>query len=130
GHLVGVLRFPRKGSDFRGQDIPSGLYTLRYGNQPVDGNHVGTSPTRDFLLLSPASADQSPKPIAEKDLFKTSAQAAESSHPAILLLAKSEPAESLPAIRPLEQERWAVQFAGPGDASKVVLELVVVGKAE
>jgi hypothetical protein len=96
GEFIGVLRFPRKGSDFRGQEIAAGMYTLRYANQPVDGNHVGTSPTRDFLLLSPA---------------------------------KSEPADMLPALQHVEEgDRWAVQFAG-GAASKVVLELVVVGKA-
>jgi hypothetical protein len=130
GEFIGALRFPRKGADFRGQDIPAGLYILRYANQPVDGNHVGTSPTRDFLVLVPASADRSPKPIAEKDLFKLSAQSAGSSHPAILSLVKPEASGALPAVRHLdEQDRWTVQFAGNGPASKVVLELVVVGKA-
>jgi len=130
GEFIAVLRFPRKGADFRGQDIPAGLYILRYANQPVDGNHVGTSLTRDFLVLVPASADRSPKPTAEKDLFKLSAQSAESSHPAILSLVKPEASGALPALRHLEeQDRWTVQFAGNGPASKVVLELVVVGKA-
>ena len=76
GSLVGVLRFTRKGADFRGQEIPAGLYTLRYANQPVDGNHVGTFATRDFLVMLPASADQSAKPITDMDLFKLSAQSA------------------------------------------------------
>src|SRR5436853_4957031 len=31
GTLLGVLRFPAKGADRRGQVIPAGLYTLRYG---------------------------------------------------------------------------------------------------
>src|SRR5262245_14902975 len=51
GQLIGVVRYPRKGSDFRDQPIADGVYTLRYAQQPVDGAHVGTSPTRDFLLL-------------------------------------------------------------------------------
>ena len=87
-------------------------------------------PRAIFCVLVPASADRSPKPIAEKDLFKLSAQSAESTHPAILSLVKPEPSGALPAVRHLdEQDRWAVQFAGNGPASKVVLELVVVGKA-
>ena len=49
GQLVGVVRFARKTTDFRNQEIAAGVYTLRYGLQPVDGNHVGTSETRDFL---------------------------------------------------------------------------------
>ena len=51
GQLVGAMRLKSKAEDFRGQPIKTGVYTLRYGQQPVDGNHVGTSPTRDFLLF-------------------------------------------------------------------------------
>jgi hypothetical protein len=130
GEFIGVLRFPRKGADFRGQDIASGLYTLRYGNQPVDGNHAGTSPTRDFLLVLPASADPSPKPLTDKEMFKISAQSAESSHPAILSLVKAEADGDLPSMRHLEEhDQWTVRFAGNGAASKVILELIVVGRA-
>ena len=131
GSLVGVIRFPRKGADFRDQEIASGIYTLRYGNQPVDGNHVGTFPTRDFLLMLPASADMSPAPIAEADLFKTSAQAAGSTHPAIMPLVKAEDAGELPALRHLEeQDWWTVQFGGKdAKGGKLALELIVSGKA-
>jgi hypothetical protein len=131
GSLVGALRFGRKGADFRGQEIPSGVYTLRYGNQPVDGNHVGTFDTRDFLLMLPAEADTSPALIAEMDLHKTSAQSAESTHPAIMPLLKADGGGELPAMRHLaEQEWWTVRFAGQGGGGKkIVLELIVVGKA-
>jgi hypothetical protein len=74
GQLIGVLRFRAKGSDFRDQEIARGTYTLRYGQQPVDGNHVGTSPTRDFLLLVSAKKDTSPKPLDEKTLVQLSAE--------------------------------------------------------
>src|SRR4029077_10403762 len=37
GTLIGVLRFPGKGADRRGQVIPAGVYPLRYSNFPVDG---------------------------------------------------------------------------------------------
>ena len=131
GSLVGALRFARKGADFRGQEIASGVYTLRYGNQPVDGNHVGTFDTRDFLLMVPASGDTSPAAIAEMDLFKSSAESAGSTHPAIMPLVKPDAAGELPALRHLEeQEWWTARFGGEGaDGKKVVLEVVVVGKA-
>jgi hypothetical protein len=32
--LLGVIRFPGKGADRRGQVIPAGVYTLRYSNVP------------------------------------------------------------------------------------------------
>src|SRR5688572_26818388 len=58
GSLVGVARYKNRGGDFRNQEIPAGVYTIRYAQQPEDGNHVGTSDTRDFLLLIPAAADR------------------------------------------------------------------------
>ena len=130
GSLVGVLRFTRKGADFRGQEIPAGVYTLRYANQPVDGNHVGTFATRDFLLMLPASADQSAKPIAEMDLFKVSAQSAESNHPAIMPLVKPEDGDTEELKHHEEQDWWTLRLSGQdAKGAKIVLQPVVVGKA-
>jgi hypothetical protein len=130
GSLAGVLRFSRKGADFRGQDIAAGVYTLRYANQPVDGNHVGTFPTRDFLVMVPAADDQSATPTADMDLFKASATAAGSTHPAIMPLVKGDGGSPLPALRHLEeQDWWTVRFADGSGDDKVALELIVVGKA-
>ena len=52
GQLIGVMEVVKKSefTDFRGQDVAVGVYTLRDGQQPVDGNHVGTSALSDFLL--------------------------------------------------------------------------------
>src|SRR5258708_6341448 len=53
GALLGVLRFPGRGSDRRGQPIKPGVYTLRYSLQPVNGDHQGVAPQRDFLVMIP-----------------------------------------------------------------------------
>jgi len=58
--LVGVLHFPQASTDYRGQAIPAGFYTLRYELLPNDGNHLGAAPNRDFLLLIPAGSDADP----------------------------------------------------------------------
>src|SRR5438067_1974690 len=50
GSLLGAVRLHGPGSDFKGQKFPAGIYTLRYGVQPEDGDHQGTSESRDFLL--------------------------------------------------------------------------------
>ena len=55
--LVGVLHYPKGGSDYRGQTISAGFYTLRYELMPSDANHLGAAPNRDFLLLVPAASD-------------------------------------------------------------------------
>lgn len=135
GQLIGVVRYARKGGDFRGQQIPSGVYTVRYALQPVDGNHVGTSDTRDFLLLLPAEQDSDSAPLDKSDLFKLSAQASGTTHPAMLsLLSAGDAAGSLPAIEHDEvRDLWSVRFANPTAAGEttdeLVVKLVVVGKA-
>jgi hypothetical protein len=66
GELVGVIRVGNKGeyTDFRGQPVKPGVYTLRYGQQPQDGNHIGTSELADFLVAIPVALDTDPKPVA------------------------------------------------------------------
>lgn len=135
GQLLGVLRFLRKGSDFRDQDIPRGTYTLRYGQQPVDGNHEGTSSTRDFLLLVKAEDDMSAEPMDVEQLISASALAAESNHPAMMWLPK--PAGKAPAEPSLrhqaDEDWWILQLSGAvrvGDETQnLPINLVVVGYA-
>jgi hypothetical protein len=135
GQLIGAVRYARKGADFRDQDIAEGVYTLRFALQPVDGAHIGTSPTRDFLLLVEAAEDTSAAPMAIEDLSRLSAEAAESSHPAMLSMQKApdEPGNA-PAIRHDEEnDWWIVQLQGKakseGQELDLPVELVVVGQA-
>src|SRR5262249_38363792 len=59
--FIGVITFPAKTTDYRGQAIKAGSYTLRYAVHPADGNHMGIAPDRDFLLMVPVSIDQDAK---------------------------------------------------------------------
>jgi len=86
GELLGALRFPGEGHDYRDQTIAQGVYTLRYGLQPVNGDHLGVSTYRDYALLLPADSDKDLAPLAEEDLEAGSAEAAGTSHPAVLML--------------------------------------------
>src|SRR5262249_27119070 len=88
GALLGVLRFPGKGSDRRGQTIKPGGYTLRYSLQPVNGDHQGVAPQRDFLVMVPLTDDTSTAPVPGfDDLMKKSRKASGTPHPAILSMA-------------------------------------------
>jgi hypothetical protein len=135
GELLGVVRYKTKASDFRGQDIPVGTYVMRYARQPVDGNHVGTSDTLDFVLLIPAADDSDPKPMAPQTMFKLSPKTSGGTHPAMLSLLRSDGVvEGLPAMKHDEaRELWSVRFAGKGKAgdktAPLPLDLVVVGRA-
>lgn len=135
GALVGVARLKSKLTDFRGQEIKTGLYTVRYGQQPVDGNHVGTAPTRDFFLLLPAAEDQSAATLDKEKLFELSMDAAGSAHPAILYLQAAPESIEAPALEHREeQEWWVLSFANEAKAgdsvSKLPVSLIVVGQGQ
>jgi hypothetical protein len=134
GQLIGVARYPRKASDFREQDVPAGVYVVRYAQQPVDGAHVGTSPTRDFLTLLPAAKDRTPDTLDYKTLIDTSKETTGTAHPAILSLQRPADGGETLSIREEADREWTiVRFVGKtkqgGAVKELPLELVVVGKA-
>lgn len=134
GQVLGVVHFPRKASDFREQDIPSGWYVARYAQQPVDGAHVGTSPTRDFVALCPAAKDRDPAPLDYQKLVALSKQTSGTEHPAIFSLQRAEPASEPASLREDADRGWViVQLRGKavvdGMSQDLPLAIVVVGKA-
>jgi hypothetical protein len=109
GELLGALRFPGEGHDYRDQTIAKGVYTLRYGLQPVNGDHLGVSEYRDYALLLPAAKDKDLAHLAQKKLEDQSAESAGSSHPAVLMLlsAPESVAKSGPSMaRNEEKDTW------------------------
>jgi hypothetical protein len=89
--LLGVIAFARATTDFRGQPLKAGVYTLRYGLHPTDGNHMGISPIRDFLVLIPVASDLNPDAQFKfEELMKMSTRASGTNHPAVLSLAPAD----------------------------------------
>jgi hypothetical protein len=133
GQLLGALQVQSgEFSDFRGQPVKAGLYTLRYGQQPQDGNHVGTSELSDFLLAVPAASDTDPAPVKVPALMKRSAKATGSNHPAIYsLLPPEEKSDETKLTHDAAKELWILNVTGKSESgAKVPLRLVVVGKSE
>src|SRR5271166_1438862 len=91
--FVGVVSLPKGMTDFRGQAIPAGAYTLRYQLLPQDGNHLGVAPNPDFLLAIPVASDTKPgQTYPYKKLIALSAKSTDSSHPAVIAMeAAGEP---------------------------------------
>lgn len=133
GQVLGVVHFPRKASDFREQDIPAGWYVARYAQQPVDGAHVGTSPTRDFIALCPAAKDRDPAPLDYQKLVALSKQTSGTEHPAILSLQPADSADGPASLREDTDRGWVIlQLRGKavvdGQSKDLPLAVVVVGK--
>jgi hypothetical protein len=109
--LVGVVHYPQAARDFRGQQVPAGFYTLRYALIPDDGNHLGVSPNRDFLLLIPAPSDTDPNATFKfQELVTMSAKTVGAKHPSPLsLLPADKP--SAGAVAKDDQDHWIFSAA-------------------
>jgi len=83
GSLVGAVRLSADFRDIRGRILKQGPYTLRFGVQPDNGDHLGTSPFREFLLLLPAALDTDPAPRGHQGSIDISKLAVGGSHPAV-----------------------------------------------
>ena len=135
GAFVGVLHYPAGGSDFRGQSIKSGYYSLRYDLIPQDGNHMGVSQYRDFLVLLPVAQDTDPtKALKFEDAVKLSRAASGTGHPGVLSLDPADGApSSLPGALKDDSGNWAIAAktqvkAEGGAATDLTMVIVLVGK--
>jgi hypothetical protein len=133
GQLIGLLHLSRKGSEFRQHEVPSGWYTLRFGLQPVDGNHEGTSIIRDFLLMISADRDEASKDWDEKELSDVSAESIGATHPSMLSLQRADGATEVSIRHDTDKDWWILRGLGnqiSGTKSQVTpLDIVVVGHA-
>jgi len=132
GSLVGVIHFPAAAKDFRGQAIKAGFYTLRYELVPEDGNHMGVSQYRDFLLLTPAAKDtDGDKAVSFDDALKLSRQATDTGHPGVMIMdAVSDSNKTFPAVFQDYSQNWALQIESQlgNGGSKLPLAIVLVGQ--
>jgi hypothetical protein len=126
--FVGVVSFPNAATDYRGQAIKPGAYTLRYELMPEDGNHLGAAPNRDFLLLIPVSADPDPSATFKfDDLVNLSCKASGTRHPAPLSLVQPSGANALSKD---EEEHWIFSAVLKLSSGKdLPIALVVKGTA-
>lgn len=93
GTLVGAMRVSGPYKEIRGKVIAPGVYTLRYGLQPQNGDHLGISTFREFLVVSPAAVDTDPKVLGFDGVVALSKQVIGTSHPAGMSL---DPPEDAP----------------------------------
>jgi len=127
GTLVGILRFPGQGADRRGQQIKAGTYTLRYSIYPVNGDHQGVAPQRDFLVLAPVAEDKDPNATPGfDDLMAMSKKASGTPHPAVLSLEPPAGGAAFPSLNKEGDHDWSLAVK-IGDTP---IGLIVVGKTE
>lgn len=102
GTLVGAIRVSAPWSDIRGYVVRPGVYTLRYARQPANGDHLGVSPNREFLLMSPAAVDATPDAVGYKGAVDLSKQTVRRAHPSALSL--DPPVASAAPLSPVKTD--------------------------
>ncbi len=135
GTLVGALRVAGPFTDIRGMTLKPGVYTLRFARQPQDGDHMGVSPFREFLLPCPAAADTTPDSLGFKPTVALAKKSSGESHPSAISI--DPPSSSSPPGQVVtnDQRHTAVTFAVPtganGAASGTLsFGVIVVGTIE
>jgi hypothetical protein len=130
--LIGVITFAKATTDFRGQSVKPGSYTLRYALHPADGNHMGISPIRDFLIMLPVALD--PNPDAKfkfEELSKMSTKVTGTNHPGVLSLVQIDSAP--PAFKvSFDESNHTIFSASLKNQSGAVIPIsfIVKGHAE
>ena len=129
GTLVAAIRFPTDLKDYRRQNVKAGVYTLRYALSPVNGNHQGVAPQRDFLLAIPAAIDQDPANLTQAQTIELSKKSTSTNHASVWSLMPGDgPAGAAPAItHDSDADLWIAQFGIPIGGTPVRMGLVVVG---
>jgi len=128
--VVGALRVSKTIFDYRKQKINPGVYTLRMGQQPMDGDHMGTAPYSEFVLACPAADDKKADLMEMKALHELSAKATES-HPAVFLLFPGKGATATPTLVNKGTGHWVLLWqldATAGDKKgPLLIGLTLVG---
>jgi hypothetical protein len=131
GTLVAAVKFASTLKDYRKQEVHAGVYTLRYALSPVNGNHQGVAPQRDFLLAIPAAVDQDPATLTEAQTIELSRKSTTTNHPSVWCLMPGEgDASAAPAIsHDTSDDLWIVNFTVPLGSAPTRIGLVVNGTA-
>jgi hypothetical protein len=129
--LMGVITFAKGTTDYRGQPVKSGSYTLRYVAHPADGNHMGISPIRDFLVMIPVTMDSNPDAQFKfEELAKMSAKTTGTNHPGVLSLVQPAGAPSAPKLEAGESNHVVFSAAIKSGSGTQPIAFVLKGHAE
>ena len=134
--LMGTVQYPKAATDYRKQKIKPGVYTLRLGFQPQDGDHMGVSPYQEFCLLVSASQDPKPDVMDPKALQDLSSKGIGTTHPAVLMLAPNDKPKAEPQLADKGNDTWVlnlkedVTVGGQKASNGLGVGLTVIGHAE
>ena len=131
--VLGAVTVGSGQRDYKDNEIAAGVYTMRFGLQPQDGDHLGTADYSYFALLIPANSDVRPDGFATaKAMAKASSHGTASEHPVVLSLrpAPSDTGELPKLNEPVADHksvRVKVAAKAGADKTDLLFELVFKG---
>ena len=136
--LIGVVHIHKKLRDYRDDELQQGIFTMRFGKIPADGNHLGASEYPYFAVLIPAEKDQAIDAInSYKKMTRASSKETASEHPMIMSLRpiKKKPSQIPALTEPVEEHKCLVVSAkgkvdGSDKETELIFEIVVEGFGE
>jgi hypothetical protein len=130
GALVGAMKVSAAFKDIRGRNIKPGAYLLRFAMQPQNGDHLGVSPHREFLIATPAADDQSAAVLGHDAAVELGAKTTNIAHPAVLSI--DPPLATEPPLSVVQNDagHTAVVFEVPTPAGAFRFGLILVGHIE
>jgi hypothetical protein len=131
--IVGAIRYAQQGHDYREQKVRPGVYTIRLAFQPQDGDHMGTAPHAEFVLLVDAARDTKPATVDGKTLHIMSSTSLGGNHPGVLLLFPNDKPEAETKLVDQGMGHWVIkkklQIDVAGKPATLGISLTVVGHA-
>jgi hypothetical protein len=136
--VLGAICIHKDQRDYREDEVHSGVYTMRLGLRPDDGNHLGTSDYSFFAVLVPVTLDTALGGITTyKELVTASRKETSSDHPIALSLRPSDsdqgefPRLNVPAAKHKSiVVKIPAQVTGATGSAAVVFDLVYEGVAK
>jgi hypothetical protein len=122
--LIGAARVVGQMTDNRHNTFPKGVYTIRHGIQPQDGNHAGSTEFIDFALFLNATTDKTVDGgfANSMAMIRRSLADGGAGHPVVFNLLPPK-SSTLPSINRNERDHWVLE-AKAGDT---VLAMILVG---
>lgn len=134
--LLGVARVGEGQRDYKDNEISPGVYTIRFGLQPKDGDHLGTSEYPYFAVLLPVKNDGELDAVKTyKVMVKTSGKSTATGHPCVLSLRplSSQSGDAVMITKPAADHeairvKLPAQIPESAGAADLPFELVYKGK--
>jgi hypothetical protein len=132
--ILGAIRFEQDWTDYRKQKVKAGVYTLRLGFQPQDGDHAGASQFTEFVVAVAADKDAKPELMDPKEMVEASAKSISTGHPGVFMLFPNSTPAADAKLAGKENNHWVLNVkedvtVGGKKAGSIGIGLTLVGNA-